>query len=38
VNFDAHLTWAWIGDLQLDDFKTGSGRAHLGGFHGCYCN
>ncbi len=36
-NFDAHLSWAWIGNLQLDHFKTGSGSGYLGGFHGCNC-
>jgi hypothetical protein len=35
LNFDAYLSWAWIGNLQLNDSKTGSSRGHLGGFHGC---
>jgi hypothetical protein len=38
LNFDAHLSRAWIGNLQLNDSKTGSSRDHLGGFHGCYCD
>ena len=37
INFDAHLSRTWIGNLQLDDFKTSSSRGHSGGFHGCYC-
>ena len=36
LNLDAHLSRPWIGNLQLNDFKTGSSRGHLGGFHGCY--
>jgi hypothetical protein len=36
MNFDAHLSRAWIGNLQFDDSKTGSSRSHLRGFHGCY--
>ena len=38
LNFDAHLSRAWIGNLKLNDFKTGTSRGHLSGFHGCYCD
>jgi hypothetical protein len=38
LNFDAHLSRAWLGNLQLNELKTGSSRSHLGGFHGCYCD
>src|SRR6516162_6870913 len=37
LNFDAHLSRAWIGNLQFNDSKTGSSLSHLGCFHGCYC-
>jgi hypothetical protein len=38
LDFDAHLSRAWIGAFQLRYSKTGSSRGHLGGFHGCYCD
>jgi hypothetical protein len=38
LNFDAHLSQTWVGNLQLNDPKTGSSRSHLGGFHGSYCD
>jgi hypothetical protein len=38
LNFDAHLSWAWLGDRQLNDRETGSSRANLGGFHGWCCD
>jgi hypothetical protein len=37
-NFDAHLSWAWSGNLELNDSKPVSSRGHLCGFHGCYCD
>jgi len=34
----AHLSRAWIGNLQPNDLKTGSSSGHLSGSHGCYCD